>query len=394
MNIHWFLDRSYILKENKCYELDEVQTYVLDKIIKNKLSFKKLSEIIDNELDINNIEETINILEQVLFDLNKIDNFNDMISKKQITYSGTKGKRYPYSLTISLTSKCYLGCKHCYKDCTSSEVSLSYENLSNFLDSLIGKVNNITFTGGEPFLYDEIDLLINKYSKYFHLYIITGGFFPHDTLSKIDLSTLSSIQFSLYGTNKNDYADFTNTNKFDLIEKNLSYILNSKKNTIIAYQAKTSNITELERLIKFCIGINVKYIKIGSIFEQGRATTFSFNKCDEELIDTNINLLREKYKESVEILFSEDDYVSNTSTVDYFSCYAGKLSYNILENGDILPCDLCHDNSFILSNISKDYSLIFDNDDIYSKFEKVWLGNKFLNSKFKHLCSKIINLDV
>ena len=62
----------------------------------------------------------------------------------------------------NITSKCNRNCRYCFK---FNENDLSFENNKKILEKLIAKgVKEISWTGGEPFLYDNLNDLL-KISK-------------------------------------------------------------------------------------------------------------------------------------------------------------------------------------------------------------------------------------
>jgi radical SAM protein with 4Fe4S-binding SPASM domain len=68
----------------------------------------------------------------------------------------------PFKLTICVTSRCNLACRHCYTDCgTHAEPELTSVEWIRFLDELIADgFISIFFEGGEPFIRDDFELIV------------------------------------------------------------------------------------------------------------------------------------------------------------------------------------------------------------------------------------------
>jgi radical SAM protein with 4Fe4S-binding SPASM domain len=68
----------------------------------------------------------------------------------------------PFKLTISVTARCNLACRHCYTDCGArSDPELSTEDWIQFLDELVADgFISAFFEGGEPFIRNDFEALI------------------------------------------------------------------------------------------------------------------------------------------------------------------------------------------------------------------------------------------
>lgn len=82
-------------------------------------------------------------------------------------------------LSVELTRKCQLNCKHCFRG-KSQNLTISKETIDKFLSQteIIGYLH---FTGGEPTLaIEEMRYFLDCLYKYriplFHLQIITNGY--------------------------------------------------------------------------------------------------------------------------------------------------------------------------------------------------------------------------
>lgn len=82
---------------------------------------------------------------------------------------------------IALTNKCTAACEMCCYECSPQKDShLTYEVVSDLIDQIemIGGINDINITGGEPFLYyDELKQIISKATQEgFNVTCLTNSF--------------------------------------------------------------------------------------------------------------------------------------------------------------------------------------------------------------------------
>lgn len=82
-----------------------------------------------------------------------------------------------FKLTISVTARCNLACRHCYADCGArSDKELTTEEWLRFLDELIAeRFITVFFEGGEPFVRDDFEAIVAHASPKMFVAIRTNG---------------------------------------------------------------------------------------------------------------------------------------------------------------------------------------------------------------------------
>ena len=374
-SIHYFDDYSYLIFNTGCFMiLDPVQTYVIKSFIISNYEYEKAICFIKEDLDID-IEQVKNTLNIVLCDLNHILIKQDTNVNKPVITSGKSGLYYPESIQISLTNTCKHKCKHCYKISKYSGGHLDYSILENFLNYLYPYCSNISLTGGEPFEYKDIIKLLENFGEKFDFSITTSGYFesniPYEYYNKFSL-----VQVTLYGTNPHQHDEFVGVEgSFSKVKAFIDTLLNNNINTIVTYQRKTNDISEVDELIKLCISLGVKKVMIGEIIPVGRSEK---NKLFMENNDreSQMNELKNRYLDKIKIIFDESENIVPENNY-FFKCYAGFKQWHIVEDGRIVPCSLVDYDLFEMGNIfDKDSYISLINNGVYEKIQGRWLNDK------------------
>ena len=96
---------------------------------------------------------------------------------------------HPIYLIFFVTSKCMGRCAHCFywSRLNREENPLSLEEVDRIAGSM-GRLLQVTFTGGEPFLRPDFPLLVKSfyyYNRPVHLAIATSGFHPDQVVAGV-----------------------------------------------------------------------------------------------------------------------------------------------------------------------------------------------------------------
>ena len=98
-----------------------------------------------------------------------------------------------YSATVELTRKCNARCKHCIVDALyEKENELSTERILKLIEELHDEgCEDITFTGGEPFLREEWPLFVQKArSLNMNVVMMTNGLKINDAIIEYSLEKI------------------------------------------------------------------------------------------------------------------------------------------------------------------------------------------------------------
>src|SRR4030042_5989863 len=122
-----------------------------------------------------------------------------------------KDASYPFFLQWHLTERCNLRCRHCYQQSPVEE--MLYEEIGRAIDKFAGVIRywaahyqvevspSIHFTGGEPFLRDDLfDLLRHARRTDFQVSVLSNGtLITRDIARQVCEAEVHDIQVSLDG---------------------------------------------------------------------------------------------------------------------------------------------------------------------------------------------------
>lgn len=265
-----------------------------------------------------------NVLEKIdTFDKEEQNYYKDVIQKlydihvlveeeKQIVFT---------SLSIDVTTRCNLRCKHCCISCGEiPAVDLSKEDCIKLIKwSEKNGITHITFSGGEIFLHPHI-LEILKYARdnfQGKISIITNATLLNKELADFLATNIDDVSVSLDGYNEKSVDNIRGMGVFSIVEKNI-------------YMLKESNVKHISATMVL-IDENKKHIHDFECM------------CSRMGIEPALRTLNvlgralENYKELQKIDNFNHTVVQENLTMKSV-CYAGLNTLSIDAHGNVIPC--------------------------------------------------------
>ena len=226
------------------------------------------------------------------------------------------GKILPYHIVINPTNKCNGGCKECFcsnidrkKELPISEI----KNIISYFRNLGTRAVSIS-GGGEPFLYPEINEMINYISR---KGLLLGGVTNGKTFEKVTNENLQRFEWLRVSATTSKPLDLriteTNIYRAPEVDWSLSYVLGNE------------NFGDLENLILFS--------NRNSHISHVRVVT------DLRNIETDLTIKAKRYIQEKRI--GADKVIWQTRTSDIpgvKNCYFSLLKPTIDAEGYIQPC--------------------------------------------------------
>lgn len=301
------------------------------------------------------------------------------------------------ALHLEMTNKCNLRCKHCYNInyLNSDNKDLTTDEIKQIIDKSIELgCEDIGFSGGEPFMRDDI-LELLEYSKKYPIHVLTNGLLLDskmiEKLNKID-DLIIEFRISLDGL---DTHRMLRNVDYKKVLNNIKELLKNDYVVTINTMITNYNLDELLEMYKLFKDIAIDRWRLDFIFNSGNAAL-------NELYYKNKDKLFKTIKELIELYIKEkpsfimdinkvfrssflDGYEQIYYTIDSKPCeYQGSLT--VRPNGDV---SFCPSMEKTYGNILKNSIEEITNSDEWKNFSNIKvkdLDKRCLDCKYMKYC--------
>lgn len=267
---------------------------------------------------------------------------------------------------------CNQKCLHCYANTQENAIveELDTQQWKEIIDKLKEAcIPQITFTGGEPTLREDLVELI-QYSEYFVTRLNTNGVELSLKLAK-DLydASLDSVQITLYYSKKEIHNILVGSNRFDDTVNGIKNAIEAKLNVSINTPLCQINKDYLET-IKFAKSLGVRYFTCSGIIMTGGA---SEDKAMNTYLSKNeiLEILKQAVeycnKNCLELSFTSPGWVEEKELKDLKlilpSCGACMSNMAIAPNGNVIPCQSWLTNNSLGNLCNKSFNSIWNSKE-------------------------------
>jgi len=299
---------------------------------------------------------------------NAVDFLNRLICKKPILLISTyyrmikeferskiitnmpKSFNYPLRVYLELTNRCNLNCKFCFNRNKNRYFELNSKDW-DFIISNIPEGSEVTLFGGEPFLYEDIESVLNSLtSKKFNIRCFTNGVLTDKIVNVVKkITSPITIFISIDGIKSCNIIRGES-----VLNSVISTITKIKQNTnhkIVVKCVKTDYLTvdEIGQFLFLLDSLGVDEIKFGDLCEEGNA---KINKLTPLNLDKDFVMFNYIQKimpqlKTLKVVQDFDEYQPNYCGVGYriiyFRCdglISGCTELTDLISGSVFESDI------------------------------------------------------
>ena len=380
INIAWAILLAIFIEEVNKFEGNEVTDEQLQDVITRTVNrayevYRKPGRIV--------LKEDLNTILSVFIDIANGREPKEKIGQLSIGQYA-KNMKAPHRMDLMVSSmkngekwNCNQKCLHCYA--AGQEHADTKELSTEEWKKIIDKCRNacipqLTFTGGEPTMRDDLVELID-YSKWFITRLNTNGAkLTEELCSKLRNASLDSIQITFYSVNSEEHNKLVGANNYDKTVQGIKNAINTGLAVSINTPLCSINKDYVETL-KFLKSLGVKYVTCSGLIVTGNATKDASKETQlssDELYD--ILKQAKKYTDDnlMEIAFTSPGWIEEEKLrelgISVPSCGACLSNMAIAPDGEVVPCQ---------SWLGKDASL---GNILTTKWETIWN-----NPKCKHI---------
>ena len=266
---------------------------------------------------------------------------------------------------------CNQKCVHCYAagQTLSDEPELSTDEWKAILDRCrsVG-IPQVTFTGGEPTLRDDLFELI-KYSRWFISRLNTNGIrLTQEYCRKLHEAELDSVQITFYSSDPEIHNKLVGAPRYEETLAGIKNALAEGLSVSINTPLCTLN-RDYEQTLEFLRGLGVIYVTCS-----GLITTGSAAGADSEALQLSSKELEEILRRSVnychrngmEIAFTSpgwlDEKVFEELNIPSPSCGACLSNMAVTPGGNVVPCQSWLDDKPLGNMLADDWEKIWNNE--------------------------------
>lgn len=343
--LYWYGENIFISNWNGIFKTSAEETYLLYTLFKYPTvnnSIKQISQ--ELSCDVETVQHFI-----TTFLTNHHQSFELTDKPCRLEIYGEKGKYYPNSMLIYLTSSCKQNCKHCYKCASPAGHDINFSNLIHLLEQIENKVHYLYLSGGEPTLHPNFDILLEKFSSRFNICVCTSGYSLSQTAVQAILKSCVEVQVSIYGSTAEIHDSLTRTKGSLVSTMNfIRTIICSKRNPLtVSIVIGNHNIHDVTNTIELLYNEGVRTFNLGKIVNAGRGLSLKTisNTTFYALIDEVGRLYPD-----ITILAGIHKRIPTSSEYP-LGCDAGRSFVTVYEDGEIQPCGFIRSRAGNLGNI-------------------------------------------
>lgn len=284
-----------------------------------------------------------------------------------------------FTLQWHLTERCNLRCTHCYQNEEIIKNELTLDEKFKVVDDFVAFTNSfsnkvvpkITLTGGEPFIYKDLEALLEYISAYKHIrfsYLTNGTQIDDYALLLLKKYKPLFVQVSIDG-DKETHDKIRGKGSFDKAIDGIKKIKALDIITSISFTAHKQNYKDIPKVVQIAKTIGVHRFWSDRLIPEGHAKNiekYLFNSSEtfEYVKMLKIESIKANVNPFSKIIIGTQRALQFLPHIDMpYSCTAGKRLLTLMPDGTVYPCrrlpvevgnikkisfnDIYHKNEFI-----------------------------------------------
>ncbi|WP_217959921.1 radical SAM protein [Acutalibacter muris] len=255
---------------------------------------------------------------------------------------------FPIFAHISLTDRCNLNCPYCYAKDGKHLVEMSTTDVMDLINICDQNgVFSITWTGGEPFMRDDLlDILAEANKRNIYQSILTNGTYIPEVFWKSKPEKNINLQFSLNNAWSDDPVDSENHQK---VYRNIRKCLEVGLNPILTIVLEPLSEEQIDALMQELIENRVPAARLGFLLPVGQGNNSSYSQYANEIKKTIpiYEAIRDKYRNQIKLLYQFDKRHHTTGPFPrrFSMCEGATTLMYIDSDGSVYPCPLLKSDS-------------------------------------------------
>ena len=243
-------------------------------------------------------------------------------------------------LDMAVTDKCNYNCSFCSNKYNFKRKEMPLETIKKIIIELQKKrLSQIAFTGGEPFLREDLPEIIRFLGDKTISYVYTSGQgFNEKKAKELKKAGLFGIAVSLDSHKENIHNSLRGNKK--AFKQALKSVGLSKKfgfYTIIQTIVRKENLSELEEFLKFSKKLGADEIRVLELFPAGnllgkKEVIFNEKERNELIKMHKLSRNRKDLPKVTSMAYIDSKF--------FWNCAAGYTFFYIGSDGRLFPCDM------------------------------------------------------
>lgn len=365
VNTSWTILLSEFIREVNCFsgrEINEEETVeIVEKTCKN---VSRVFPLVGKKRLKNDIFVIMNTFKQIAYG-EEVTEPIEYVSIKD--YAPKMRAPHRMDLMVSAMTRdgkwhCNQKCVHCYasgQEC-AEEAELGTEEWKNIIDKCReSMIPQLTFTGGEPTMRDDLVELID-YSKWFVTRLNTNGILlTEDFCRKLADASLDSVQITFYSYDHDIHNALVGAYQYENTVAGIRNALAAGLSVSINTPLCTSN-RDYVKTLEFLNSLGVTYVTCSGLITTGNALTEeseSLQLGEDEIKQILIDSVAYCTRTGMEMSFTSPGWIEDAFFKEYGlntpNCGACLSNMAVTPGGNVVPCQ-SYLTGAVLGNMLKD----------------------------------------